>query len=845
MNKKYSFKNLLGSEVIIDFENNKSVVFDKIEIPMIQRDYAQGRGKIEDNHLKLNETGLRFLNSIFNSLESAEEMEMDFVYGSILETVSSKNQNKELAFIPLDGQQRLTTLFLLYLYMGTRELEENDYCELMELLKKFTYSTRVSSRRFCELICETKLSFETNPSNQIRNYFWFFKSYEKDPTIKAMLNMLDVIHKKYEGNSNLFNNLEKLQFYILPLNGFNLTEDLYIKMNARGKQLTDFENFKADFIGWMKNHKVHICSSSPENCRDPQCSPFMVNVDYHNRKMPYYMCISQKMDNEWADMFWQITKHYNTEEKDGNGNLVHKSGKLVDPLFMRFFYRYFLNFQIGNSEEPAKKIEENSVFKYFYDVQSSLVEYESFDNFLINISYEAVRNIDKVFDIVCQHHKIIREDISPTWESRDWMFYDKDINLQQRIAFFATTIFIEINDDFEPKKYKDWMRFVWNIIVDPDIRSVPAMINAMKFIKELSKGSSDIIDFLCNYNDEVKQFKVQFEEETIKAKLIKTVGDDSYEKAIIEAESHKLFKGNIRFLLIDDENTSFVDFGKNKEIAFDIFENNDLNDKKPENYLPIRAILGKAEDIKLSIDLSNGSFDNWRFLINSTLMDSLRNLIDDIKNNQDNSKSTQTKMEDICKNYQRKESLFWVYPLVHWIGEKGETLLGNYSDTQKIELYNYYGWDSDNVYLYYGKQWNSSWNNNILLSNYRNEIVAALIQNKEISYLGSDWTNIQNQYFRGWDIRLFRKTKINNEEIEFEYLFDRHFLRIGIRESEDLKSKISNIIIEEKEEGWIYQKKYDYIEMVQQESDIDAFLKEAEDGFKLLVTNLNLEIVEG
>lgn len=30
-----------------------------------------------------------------------------------------------------------------------------------------------------------------------------------------------------------------------------LSDDLYIKMNARGKRLTDFENFKADLIGWM------------------------------------------------------------------------------------------------------------------------------------------------------------------------------------------------------------------------------------------------------------------------------------------------------------------------------------------------------------------------------------------------------------------------------------------------------------------------------------------------------------------------------------------------------------------------------------------------------------------
>jgi hypothetical protein len=832
MNKKYSFKDLLENEIVIDFEKNTSVIFSKIEIPMIQRDYAQGRGTIENKQLKINETGKRFLNSIFSSLKETTEMEMDFVYGSI-----SENQTKKYTFIPLDGQQRLTTLFLLYWYIGTRELEEKEHNVLMESLNNFTYSTRTSSRHFCKLLCDkTIILFKKNPSVEIENLSWFFKSYKKDPTIKAMLNMLDSIHEKYTAileenpNSNLFDNLEKLQFYILPLNGFNLTEDLYIKMNARGKALTDFENFKADFTGWMKNDK-----------KNPEYSRFLEDVDYHKRKMPYYMSISQKMDNEWTDMFWRITKDYNVEEKDGKGSFVYQNGKLVDPLFMRFFYRYFLNLRITNSVETAEKIEQNPIFKYFYDVESFTFQYLSFDNFSNNISFDIVRNMVKVFDVFCEHHNLIKNNISPSWENTGWMYYDKDISLIQRIAFFATTIFIEENEKFEPKKYKDWMRFVWNIIVDPNIRSVSAMINAMKFIKEISINSKDIIDFLSTNKEEIKHFKVQFEEETIKARLIKSVGDDSYEKSIIEAESNKLFKGNIRCLLIENENTSLVDFGKNKQIAFDIFKNNDLNDNKPENYLPIRAILGKAEDIKLSIDLSNGRFDNWRFLINSALMDAFRNLMVEIKNNQ--SKSSQNIMEDICINYQRKDSLFWAYPLVHWVGENGETLLGNYSDTRKVEIYNNYGSDNYNVYLYYKIQWNSYWDNNILLSNYRNEIIAKLIQNKEVIYSGSNWTNIQSQYFRGLDIKLTRKVEINNEEVEFEYFFDRQFVYIGIRETEELRTKFSNLELEEKKEGWIFQKEFNYIEMVKQESDIDTFLKRTEDGFKLLLTKINLEIV--
>ena len=36
-------------------------------------------------------------------------------------------------------------------------------------------------------------------------------------------------------------------FHLLPLEHFGLSDDLYIKMNARGKPLTAFETFKARF----------------------------------------------------------------------------------------------------------------------------------------------------------------------------------------------------------------------------------------------------------------------------------------------------------------------------------------------------------------------------------------------------------------------------------------------------------------------------------------------------------------------------------------------------------------------------------------------------------------------
>ena len=99
---------------------------------------------------------------------------MDFVYG---------NEEKN-ALQPLDGQQRLTTLFLLHWFIANKEGRLN---EAKERLLKFTYKTRTSSREFCkELIDksidyenllsidkEKKITTDNQLSETIKNASWF------------------------------------------------------------------------------------------------------------------------------------------------------------------------------------------------------------------------------------------------------------------------------------------------------------------------------------------------------------------------------------------------------------------------------------------------------------------------------------------------------------------------------------------------------------------------------------------------------------------------------------------------------------------------------------------------
>ena len=79
-----------------------------VVIPNFQRDYAQGRAGKEDLRTK-------FLDEIWAHVgKDTAPLELDFVYGT----------NMDGKICPLDGQQRLTTIWLLMWYCKYKGLKE-------------------------------------------------------------------------------------------------------------------------------------------------------------------------------------------------------------------------------------------------------------------------------------------------------------------------------------------------------------------------------------------------------------------------------------------------------------------------------------------------------------------------------------------------------------------------------------------------------------------------------------------------------------------------------------------------------------------------------------------------
>lgn len=253
-----------------------------IVIPKVQRDYVYGR--IDGKAPKILDV---ILNSMLSTLRHNRQEIYDFIYGGAYE----KNGQTHAGMIPLDGQQRLTTLFLLHFYAS---VIQHIPAEETTFLKGFRYETRQSANDFGThllgpmreniLKCYTP---DIKICDLIRNDALYSPTYANDPTISSMLVVLEAIESKFRtfiktrfrrtsiGLWDALTTRDNLCFYHITLDRFGLSDDLYIKMNSRGKSLTDFEIFKADL-------EERIRAIYPEK------------VDM----------IACKIDTRWIDMIW-------------------------------------------------------------------------------------------------------------------------------------------------------------------------------------------------------------------------------------------------------------------------------------------------------------------------------------------------------------------------------------------------------------------------------------------------------------------------------------------------------------------------------------------------------------
>ena len=570
-----------------------------IKIPLIQRDYAQGRPS-----KKVTSIREKFVKDLYNSIITNTRFNLDFVYGA----------TDDKRFIPLDGQQRLTTLFLIHLYLDGLRGEQIEKLKFL-----FTYETRDSSRLFCEKIVANRyelfsiesLSGKVNsngkvvkpiPSSVIRDQAWWLNRWNADPTIDGMLRMLDTIDSIFFKNwekaaTNLFSvDHNTILFQFLKLEDFYDPDDLFIKMNARGLPLTEFEIFKGK---WME-----------------QIENFYAPVEVKDMK--------SLIDVSWTDFLWPLRK-----QRPGLKN--------IDP-----FFQNILKLIIGNSS--ASFSIKGMDFDILFEANKKELSFsygKYVEEYNVVFNKDMLDRIKEELDVMCNPDSIFTKFRTNGIKNEGWIDLEKEWkffviqdrdnnnpNYKGRVFLYALSRFSSLITSTNDSEVNQWARLIRNLVENNRFDSSNDVVKVIQDIDvilvelvaycKVNQGLSRVNDWVAQNTFTPKGFtNSQWEEERIKAELRK---DSAWNIEITEAERHPYFDGKISFILwcsgeiairTPFDNTALrknIDkFKLYKEKCIKLFDKAGQKDSEiTSEFLLVRAMLSKGDYMpRLSSDRIN------------------------------------------------------------------------------------------------------------------------------------------------------------------------------------------------------------------------------------------------
>lgn len=493
----------------IESFNNKTIL-----IPLLQRDYVQGSEK--------SAVISPFLDALLE-----KDCDLNYIYG----------YEKDGCFVPVDGQQRLTTLWLLYLYLHAYKKRTGEYRVHMK------FASREYANDFCERIAEhleellPKSSAYKTLDEAIKDQNWFIRSWSKNATVCNMLSTLKLIHRKVnEHNIDVIwmrlveTESPSITFAFLQMDeSYGLDDDVYIKMNGRGRKLSVFENLKS----WM----------------DSKVS---------NR--PYAQEWRTEMDNTWTDMFWQ------------NRNLEQEHPEEIDDEQLFFFYNLLILYHIKTGEllQTVTKMKVDNPYLFeemqdFFEIEAKAGDQAITDKIIDRL--QKAGNIpllwidrlclmpDAFFDFAINSIRKIVE-LSKTFNSSDlYIGEEKASNTTKTYSIsmcegsFGRTLPLF----YALLSYKqggtilyDWMRVMRNLILNTSVdrENLPSLMLAMDdFGTHCSKeniylllGKSESMDMLKGFNSR------QISEEILKASQL------NYYNSMTMLENGRFFSGRIEVL---------------------------------------------------------------------------------------------------------------------------------------------------------------------------------------------------------------------------------------------------------------------------------------------------------
>lgn len=221
----------------------------QIIIPDLQRDYCWGSSKNKKASGETGELVSDFIDNLFTQYELKDKaaLNLGLIYG--YEVPADHIQL-------CDGQQRLTTLFLLLgmvnKYTGKfRQYLISDFEYKHDDKEPYLkYAIRESSLYFLsDLVCQFFISNSSKVA-EIKDADWYFADYSLDPSIKSMIEAMNIIEKKLDGKSTEWLTdfgdwlVNKLTFLYFDMETRKNGEETFVIINTTGEPLSATQNLK-------------------------------------------------------------------------------------------------------------------------------------------------------------------------------------------------------------------------------------------------------------------------------------------------------------------------------------------------------------------------------------------------------------------------------------------------------------------------------------------------------------------------------------------------------------------------------------------------------------------------
>ena len=281
-----------------------------------------------------------------------------------------------------------------------------------------------------------------------------------DPTVIGMLVMLDSINDKFGNIANLWEILTgekaRIVFYFLPLSENGLSDELYIKMNSRGKKLTAFEHFKAEY------------------------------EDLYEKDSDEARTVNHKFDVEWADTFFP----YRNQDD------------IVDNEFMKYFF--YVSHILCYEQGIKKSNDEFELIKLVYSDSPNAVANRNYLEDAFDCWYRVMKDYGSIDNFFAKYLSGFTYEKGKVTTFKSVYEYFDTQNF-----FHACVKLYQVNNNFS---YSDFL-FLYGIItylINKDAIKQDEFIDRLRTLRNLIwnsnsgeiRGDADYMkDMLCEVKD--------------------------------------------------------------------------------------------------------------------------------------------------------------------------------------------------------------------------------------------------------------------------------------------------------------------------------------------------------